>query len=233
MLFGGEFMTCRKTKKRSIARVVGIVLIVLGIAAALLLIAFDAFIRPTLDALLDYKCRTIAERLISDCVFSRMTGSSDPGSVMNFTFGSDGRIAAISADRSKINSLKALVNEGVNDGIADIKGQTVGISVGTLSGIPFLYGNGPELTFFIEPKGRADTRLVSSFESSGINQTIHSIILEVDTELSPMIPGFSKTVELSYDILLSQTIIVGEVPEQYSYIVLDRENASELADIDI
>ncbi len=226
-------LACKKTKKRSIAHIVGMVLISLGVLCAALLIAFDAFIRPTLETLLDYKCRTIAERLISECVFSRMTGNDEPGSVVSFTFDNDGRIAALSADQAKINSLKALVNEGVNDGLADIKGQTVGISIGTLSGIPFLYGTGPELMFFIEPKGRADTKLVSSFRSSGINQTIHCIILEVDAVISPIIPGFSKTVELSYDILLSQTVIVGSVPEQYSYIVLDQDNLSELADIDI
>ena len=226
-------MVCRKTKKRVVMRVIGTVLILVGALCALMAVAFDAFIRPTLDKLLDYKCRTVAERVISDCVFSRLTGADDIGNVMNFTFDSDGRIAAMSADQAKINSIKALVNDGVNDGLADIKGQTVGISVGTLSGIPFMYGMGPELTFFLEPKGRADTKLVSSFKNSGINQTIHSIILEVDTELSPMIPGFSGTVELSYDILLAQTVIVGSVPGQYSYIVLDQENLSELADIDI
>ena len=226
-------MACRKKKKRSIGRTFGAVLIILGAVCIVLLIAFDALIRPTLEMLLDYKCRTIAERIISDCVFRRLTGDDSIGSAVTFTFDNDGRIAALSADQAKINSLKALINEGVNDGLDDIRGQTVGIAVGTLTGIPFLYGTGSQLTFIIEPKGKADTKLVSSFKSSGINQTIHSIILEVDTELSPMIPGFSGTVELSYDILLSQTVIVGSVPEQYSYIVLDQENLSELADIDI
>ena len=87
--------------------------------------------------------------------------------------------------------------------------------------------------FHIEPKGKADTRLVSSFTSAGINQTMHSMILEVDAVISPMMPGFSETVDVQYDILLTQTVIVGSVPDSYSYIVLDDNNKSELANIDI
>ena len=48
-----------------------------------------------------------------------------------------------------------------------------------------------------------------------------------------MMPGFNEVIDTGYDILLSQTIIVGSVPESYSYIVLDEEHLSEIADIDL
>ncbi len=228
-------MTYCKAKKRKgkAAKTIGTVLIILGIVCCLTLIFLDTFIRPTLEMLLDYKCRTAAERIISDAVFSRFSGDDDSGDLVTFIFDNDGRIAALNTDRSKINSLKALLNDAVNEGLSHVKEDTVSISLGTLSGISFLYGTGPELTFQIEPQGKADTRLVSTFDAAGINQTIHSIVLEVDAVLSPMMPGFSNTVDISYDILLTQTVIVGEVPETYSYIILDEENKSELANIDI
>ena len=226
-------MACRNKRKDNFLRKLGTVLIALGAVSVILLLCIDLFIRPTLMTMLDYKCRTVAERIISDAVFGQLSGEGDLGNVMTFTFGNDGSIAAVSADQAKINGYKALINEAVNDGIDSIRNETVGISVGTLTGLAFLYGMGSQLVFNIEPQGKAETKLVSSFKHSGINQTIHSIILEVDAEMSPMMPGFSQTVEVSYDILLSQTVIVGNVPEQYSYIVLDEENMTELADIDI
>lgn len=226
-------MGCANSKKRNIPKTIGTALIILGAVCVILLMCIEAFIRPTLMTLLDYRCRTAAERVISSAVFERISGDDSIGSVISFTFGSDGRIAALSADQSKINSCKALVNDAVNEGLMEISGQTVGISLGTLTGVSFLYGTGAQLTFRIEPQGKADTRLVSSFTSAGINQTVHSIILEVDAVLSPMMPGFYETVDVSYEILLAQTVIVGEVPEQYSHIVLDSENLSELANIDI
>lgn len=226
-------MGCTKTKNKKILRKIGTALIITGAVCVIILICIDTFIRPTLMTLLDYRCRTEAERIISSAVFESVSGDDDIGSVINFTFGSDGRIVALSADQAKINSLKALITEAVNSGLSRISGQTVGISLGTLTGISFLYGTGAQLVFRMEPQGKAETRLVSSFTGAGINQTIHSIILEVDAVLSPMMPGFYETVDVSYEILLSQTVIVGDVPEQYSHIVLDQGSLNDLADIHI
>lgn len=212
---------------------VGAVLIFLGAACLVLLAVTDMIIRPTLMALLDYKCRVSAERIISDAVFDRFSESRDCDGIVSFTFDNDGRIAALSTDRAKINTLKALLNDAVNEGLDRLGDENVGISVGTLTGISFLYGTGDELVFSLEPKGKAETRLECSFESAGINQTVHSIILRVDAQISPMMTGFSETVDISYDILLAQTVIVGSVPESYSHIVLDEGSLSELANIDI
>jgi len=226
-------MSCASRRKRSIFRIVGTVLILAGVLTALALIGIEMFIRPTLKMLLDYKCRTVAERVISDAVFGKLSGEDDPSELVTLKFDPNGNVAALTADQRRINSLRSLLSDAVNDGIDRIGGENVGISLGTLTGISMLYGTGDTLNFRIEPKGNAETRLTSSFKSAGINQTIHSIILEVKAELSPMMPGFAETVDISYDILLSESVIVGNVPDNYSYIVLDSENMSELANIDI
>ena len=218
--------------KKRFFRAAGRLMICLGVLCAAALAAMEAFIRPVLVKLLGYKCSTAAERIISDAVFERFS-AEDCGDIVSFTLDGDGRIAALSTDRSKINSIKALLNDAVNDGIERLSGETVSISAGTLTGISFLYGSGYDLVFGIEPKGRAETTLKSSFESAGINQTMHSIILEVEAVISPMMTGFSEDITVSCDMILAQTVIVGSVPDSYSYIVLDEEHQSELANIDI
>ncbi|MBQ9483314.1 MAG: sporulation protein YunB [Ruminiclostridium sp.] len=231
---GDDMAYCtQKDRKRKIFRIAGTVLVCAGLLCAGALALIEAFIRPTLVTLLDYKCRMAAERIISDAVFERFGEGNGYDDIVKFTFDNNGRIAALNTDRAKINSLKALLNGAVNDGLDRLSEENVGISVGTLTGISLFYGTGAELMFHIEPKGKADTRLVSSLESAGINQTMHSIILEVDAVISPMMPGFTETVDVSYDILLAQTVIVGSVPDSYSYIVLDEANKTELANIDV
>lgn len=225
--------TGTNTGKRRFLRKLGTLLVVLGIICALLLAATDIFIRPTLMTLLDYKCRTAAERIISNAVFDKLGSDSAAGDIVSFTLDGSGRIAAMNTDRVKINSLKALLNDAVNEGIDALGDETVRISLGTLTGISFLYGTGTELVFRMEPKGRAETKLKSSFASAGINQTIHSIILEVDAEISPMMAGFSENVAITCDILVAQTVIVGSVPDSYSNIILDEGNISELANIEV
>ena len=220
-------------KKHGFIRRLGTLLVILGVLCAAVLAGTDILIRPTLKTLLDYKCRTAAERIISNAVFERLGSEEAAGDIVSFTFDSSGRVAALNTDRVKINSLKALLNDAVNEGIEALGDETVRISLGTLTGISFLYGTGDELVFRMEPKGKAETRLMSSFRSSGINQTIHSIILEVDAEISPMMTGYSEDVAITYDILIAQTVIVGSVPDSYSNIILDEGNVSELANIDI
>lgn len=231
---GDDMAYCTvKSRKRKLLRTAGTILVCAGLLCAGALAFIEAFIRPTLLTLLDYKCRMAAEHIISDAVFASFGSGGDYDDIVTFTFDKDGRIAALATDRAKINSLKALMSSAVNDGLGRLSEENVGISLGTLTGISLFYGTGAELEFHIEPKGKADTRLVSSLESAGINQTMHSIILEVDAVISPMMPGFEETVDVNYDILLAQTIIVGSVPDSYSYIVLDDENKTELANIDI
>ncbi|MBO6301370.1 MAG: sporulation protein YunB [Ruminiclostridium sp.] len=228
-------MGCRTVKhgNMKILRIVGAVLITAGIVCGAALAGIEAFIRPTLMKLLDYKCNMSAERVISKAVFDRFSDAEGCEGLVKLTFDKDGRIAALETDRAKINSMKALLSEAVNEGLDSLSEEEVGISVGTLTGISVLYGTGAMLSFRLEPRGKAETRLVSSFKTSGINQTIHSIILNVETELSPMMPGFTETVNVSFDILLAQTVIVGSVPDSYSNIILDEENRTELADFDI
>ncbi|MCR4779876.1 MAG: sporulation protein YunB [Ruminiclostridium sp.] len=233
MFNGGRNMICAKPRKRCAARVIGTLLIAAGVLTALILTGIELFIRPTLKMLLDYKCRTAAERVISDAVFERLNGREDLCSLVTLKYDPNGNVAALTTDQRGINSLRSLLSDAVNDGIDRLGGEYVSISAGTLTGISLLYGMGAALDFRIEPKGSSETRLISGFRSAGINQTVHSITLEINAELSPMMPGFSETVDISYDLLLAESVIVGRVPENYSYIVLDSENMSELANIDI
>ena len=227
-------MRCAEKKKNPILRKAGFILVLSGLAVIAALIFFEAVIHPTLKKLLDYKCQVTAERIISEAIFGELSDElARYGDIVSFSFDNNGKITALKTDQVRINSLKSLLNETVNDGISCIKNETVGISLGTISGVSFLYGIGPELCFNIEPKGKAQTVLKSTFKSSGINQTIHSIMLNVEAELSPMLPGFYEDVRVSYDVLIAQTVLIGEVPESYSNIILDEEYYSELADFDI
>lgn len=225
-------MTCGKVKGR-VLRKLGTALLCGGLVCVIALACIEAFVRPTLVRMLDYKCRMSAERVISDAVFERFSDSEAADDIVHLTFGNDGSVTALNIDRAKVNTLNALLTDAVNDGIDRLSAETVGISLGSLTGIGLLYGSGAELCFRLEPHGAAQTQLVSSFQSSGINQTMHSMILRVSAELSPVMPGFYQTVDVSCDILLAQTVIVGKVPDSYSQIVLDEQHLSDIADIHI
>lgn len=219
---------------RRFPKILGKILIALGFLIIASVIAFDYCVKPSLMKLLDYKCRNEAERIISEAVFSRLSGEQESCSdLISFTFDENGRITSLQTNQSRINSLKAMLNESVNSGISEMKEEKVGISIGTLTGLSFLYGRGFDFEFNVEPRGKAETRLLSSFQSSGINQTLHSITLQVNATLSPMLSGFDENIEIETDYIIAQTVIVGEVPNQFSNIILGEEYYSELANISL
>ncbi len=212
----------------------GRIFVITGILALVALTAFDLYIKPTLVRLISYQCQLAAERIISNAVFGHVGDELNSyKDIVSFTFDNNGRISALNTDQNKINSLKSLINESINNEIDSISDETVGISIGSLSGISYFYGMGKELQFHVEPKGKADTKLVSKFKSAGINQTIHSIVLEVSVALTPVIAGFGEEVKVDTNLIISQTVLIGEVPDSYSNIILDEEYYSELADFDL
>lgn len=67
----------------------------------------------------------------------------------------------------------------------------------------------------IQPAGNVSTQYKSEFAAAGINQTRHKIVLVINTEVIIILPTASASVTVSTQITVSETIIVGTVPNNY------------------
>ena len=72
---------------------------------------------------------------------------------------------------------------------------------------------GPKITVKMQQVGNITTSYESEFESAGINQTRHKIYLNLTTTMRVVVPFNSKEVEVTCQIPVSDTIIVGKIPE--------------------
>ena len=224
----------RKKENISIRKITGKFLILVGAVIIILTIVFDIWFRPVIERMFEYRCKLIADRAVSRAITEHLnTTDEDHSDIISFVYDSEGRIGALRTNPPKINTMKAAVMEKVNSELSTIKAEKVGITIGTLSGVSYLYGVGNEIMFTVKPVGVARSRLYSKFDSSGINQTMHSVILEIDTEVSPLIPGVTETFLVTTEFIIAQTVIVGDIPDSYSNIILDEQHYSELADFDI
>lgn len=209
-------------------------MIIAGIIVAVFAVVFDCWFRPVIERLVEYRCKLIADKAVSKAICDHLeTTDNDYSDIISFIYEENGNIGALRTNPAKINTMKAGIMELANKELSALGTEEFGIKLGTLTGLSYLYGTGAELTFTVKPKGVARSQLLSSFESSGINQTMHSVILVVDTEVSPLIPGLSESFMVKNEYIISQTIIVGDVPDTFSNIVLDEEHYSELADFDL
>ncbi len=224
----------KTNKKNQVRNVTGMISLIIGVIIIIFTIIFDIWFKPVIERMFEYRCKLIADRAVSRAVTTHLkTTNEDYSDIISFVYDEEGKIGALRTNPPKINIMKSAVMERVNAELSSIEAEKVGITLGTLSGVSYLYGLGDEIMFTVKPVGVARSTLYSKFENSGINQTMHSIILEIDTEVSPLIPGVTDTFVVTTEFVIAQTVIIGEVPDSFSNIILDEEHYSELADFDI
>lgn len=223
-----------KNGRNRFALFAGRFLVWLGVFVAAFGICFDCWFRPVIESIIEYRCKLIADRAVSKAICDHLEYSeTDYSDIISFVYEDDGSIGALRTNPAKINTMKAGIMELANKELTALGTENIAIALGTITGVSYLYGTGAELSFSVKPMGVARSKLLSKFESTGINQTMHSVILVIYTEVTPVVLGFEDSFIVENEFVISQTVLLGDVPDTFSNIVLDEEHYSELADFNI
>ncbi len=208
-------------KKSGFKKRLGRRLIAAGLLLAGLFIILDMQMRPIILKTSGYQCKLLATGIINNAVSGELESEmTDYSALITLRENTEGEIVSIESNVQNINRLKSRSTKIINDAIINIDAYDLGVPIGTISGISMLYGWGPQLPVRIKPRGYVNTRFVSKFTSAGINQTLHQIIMVVDVELSAIIPMYSQNVNITTEFLITETVIVGNVPNSYANIML-------------
>lgn len=127
-------------------------------------------------------------------------------------------VTALRTDSILMNRLKVEAARAVYDALHTLEDTTIPIPLGNVVLPAFLTGCGPELSIGMVGLGYADAEFLSAFTTAGINQTRHQIILEVRAEVRLLSLLGSRTVAVTTGLAVSDTVLVGSTPEQYTYI---------------
>lgn len=82
-------------------------------------------------------------------------------------------------------------------------------------GLTLLAGSGPRIPISIVPVGSVQTDFETEFEACGINQTRHKVYLQLSASIRIVIPTGAKTTNVTANMLVAESIIVGKVPESF------------------
>ena len=135
-----------------------------------------------------------------------------------------GQIVAIETDTAQINRIKSQVSIMLIDKLRELSSHPVNVTLGTLTGVEWLAGMGPEVEMRFELRGGVSTDIVSDLRETGINQSLHTIDCVVTADYYVILPGCRFTTTLSTTVPLAQSVIVGEVPDAYTYVVGDQSD---------
>ena len=126
-----------------------------------------------------------------------------------------GRIVLMMPNTMQINLLAASIALEFEKTLAAFEQNRLQIPLGILTGIKILAVAGPTLRVTITPVGIPHTQIKDEFITAGINQTRHRLWLEVSCEVKLALPFNPKTTTVSSQILLTEGIIIGPIPETY------------------
>ena len=129
----------------------------------------------------------------------------------------DGKITAVHSNMAAFNRLQAQILDLILARIDQVSARELSIPVGTLTGSALLAGRGPRISVRMESVGSSSAKFENRFESAGINQTNHQIVLKVDVSIAILLPGFTTATAVSTAVTVAETVIVGDVPETYTY----------------
>lgn len=177
-----------------------------------------ARMRPLLESLATTRVSNTVNRIISEAVDEAVkNGEIRYEQLISFEKDNEGKITAIHSNMAEFNRLQAQILDIVLAKIDQVSARELSIPIGTLTGSILLTGRGPCIKVRMESVGSSSARFTNRFDSAGINQTNHQIVLEVDVNVAILLPGFTTATKVSSAVTVAETVIVGAVPETYTY----------------
>ena len=210
------------------------VLIWLTVIFTLLLaltVAVVLHMKPVVVDLATARTSNAVNRIVVAAVNDAVDGGRiDYEQLVDFDKDAEGHVTALRSNMAAFNRLQASIADDILQRMAEVSSTDLAIPIGTLTGSPLLAGRGPCLRVRMQSVGTATARFDNQFSSAGINQTRHRIILDVDVHVSILLPGLTTYTKVSNEISVAETVIVGGVPETYTYFSTTPDEVENYAD---
>lgn len=191
---------------------------IMGVLLALIILwSIDIRLRPLVEQVARYQCRVAVLEVMNQAMEEQLENLEwNTQELVTTKYNPDGSIAALEMDAIALNRLKAELTQAISNQLLAMGEQQIDIPLGTLLGWQFLTGRGPDIPLKLIPASFVQGTVTDLFETAGINQTQHRVMISFQVEVSAILPGCSVSVLVQNDFCAAQTLIVGQVPQVYA-----------------
>ena len=179
----------------------------------IILYLFNKRILPSVLSIGEVKMKSEAVKIINEESVKVFSDDFNYEDIINIEKDSEGNIVMLRADTVRQNYLASQVVLNCNDKLKELGELGVKIPIGYLTNNVRFYTLGPKITVKMQQVGNIETSYESIFESAGINQTRHKIYLNVKSKMRVIVPFHSDEIEVTCQIPISDTVIVGKIPD--------------------
>ena len=171
---------------------------------------------PVVRSLARTQVTNTASDLINDAILQQiMEGQIQYDRIVYFEKDLNGRITALKTNMAEVNRLKTETLNLINDEILAEDTEHLGVALGSLILPEFFSGRGPSIPVRIIAIRNSDANFQSEFTEAGINQTLQKLRMDVIVDVTILVLGQTETFTVSSQMVVAETIIVGDVPATY------------------
>ena len=172
--------------------------------------------RVIIHSLAETQVKNSTSDLTNDAIARQIAeGTIQYDRIVYFEKDLDGRITALKTNMSEVNRLKTDILNIINDEILALDTSDIGIPLGSLFLPELLSGKGPCIPVRILSIRNSDAVFKSNFTQAGINQTLHQLAMDVSVDVAILVLGETGSFTVNSEVVVAETIIVGEVPDTY------------------
>ncbi len=206
---------CKVVKrKRSKRKILFVVLLFISalIAAVVAFIKYN--VTPMILALSEERVRSLTADAVSMAVIDVMSQNNEV-EYLEITRDDEQNIKSVSVNSKTATILAEQIALTAQQYITDVGSDGIKIPLGSLSGMAVFTGIGPDINMRVYLVGSTHSEMTSVFSSAGINQTLHRLYFTIHGNIAVAVPGIPSTIKVSAQVLMGETLIVGEVPPTY------------------
>lgn len=199
-----------------IVRRLVIMLVFLSVTATVLFLLLRNKYFDVITTLAQTQVKNATSDLINDAIDRQISdGTIQYDRMVYFEKDLEGRITALKTNMSEVNRLKTELLNLINDEILAMDSDHLGVPLGSFV-VPELFGSkGPVIPVQILTIRNSEAVFFSEFSQAGINQTLQKLNMQVSVDVSVLVLGKVDNFTISSNVVIAETVIVGQVPEMF------------------
>lgn len=197
-----------KKKKRVIKFVVLVGLIIISFRF------FCLYLEPIFQTLCEDKIKSLAT-IITNQQSTIIMNKYQYDQLYTIEKDENGDIIVVRANGVLINNLISDLTENIQREFDNLHNVEVNLPFGSLTGIYFMSGFGPEIPINVSVAGNVDTNIKSEFIAQGVNQTLHRVYVNFDCDMKMVTSVKNFSQKVTNQVIIAEHVIVGNIPSSY------------------
>lgn len=213
---------CKSKNKNRTKRYLLIYVVLVVSVVVLSVYSFNVARNNLIDFVDEYTSANITAELVDGINNAVLKILSDNDAYQNYdnfieiSVGSDGNVSLINVNMLMVNLLLCDLTEKTQINVNNLcKEKIYNVPFYAITGSLMLAQLGKNIEIEVKPIGHVECKLSSKFDGVSVNQTRHSIFVDITARVKMILPLYVKDLYVSTKIVVAESVIVGKVPEMY------------------